>query len=77
MIDYVVIDEKLRKWVKDARVVRGIFDVSDHYLVVAEMQVEWKWIKKEVRKTEEAVDWQQLKKEDCRVKYVRELKKVE
>lgn len=40
---------------KNARVVRRVFYISDHYLAVAKIQVELKWIKREeVRMREES-----------------------
>ena len=37
MIDYIAMDERMKKDVLDAKVVRGVFDWSDHYDVVAKM----------------------------------------
>lgn len=34
MIDYIAVDEKLRKDVLDAKVVRGMFEGSNHYAVL-------------------------------------------
>ncbi|KAK4327054.1 hypothetical protein Pmani_002500 [Petrolisthes manimaculis] len=43
LIDYVAVDERLRKDVLDARVVRGMFQCSDHYAVLARIRVRAKW----------------------------------
>lgn len=77
LIDYIVVEESMRKCVQDARVVRGIIDISDHYMVVAEMYVNMKWIQKvESVRCEERVDWQKLKEEKVREKYKKELRKL-
>ena len=34
MIDYIAVDEKLRKDVLDAKAVRGMYEGSDHYVVL-------------------------------------------
>ncbi len=39
MIDYIATDEKLRKDVLDAKVVREMFEESDHYTVLAKMKI--------------------------------------
>ncbi len=39
MIDYIAMDEKLKKDVLDARVVRGMFGGSDHYAAVARIPI--------------------------------------
>ena len=45
LIDYIAVDERLRKDVIDARVVRGMFPDSDHYAVLTKVrpQVVWRW----------------------------------
>ena len=43
MIHYMAVDERLKKDVLDARVVRGMFDGSDHYAVVAKIQIRGRW----------------------------------
>ena len=43
MIDYKAVDEKLRKDVLDAKVVRGMFERSDHYTVLAQIRIRCKW----------------------------------
>ena len=39
VIDYITVDQKLRKDVMNAKVVRGIFQGSDHYLFLAKIRV--------------------------------------
>ncbi len=43
MIDYIAVAERIKKVVVDARVVRGMFDRSDHYIVVAKIQIRERW----------------------------------
>ncbi len=39
MINYIAVDERLKKDVLDARMLRGMFDGSDHYTVITKIQV--------------------------------------
>ncbi len=43
LIDYIVVDERLRKDVTDAKVVRGALEGSEHYAVVVKMKLRDKW----------------------------------
>ena len=43
MIDYVIVDQKLRKDVMDAKVVKGMFQGSDHYTVLVKIRMRGKW----------------------------------
>ncbi|KAK3893161.1 hypothetical protein Pcinc_003002 [Petrolisthes cinctipes] len=43
LIDYVAVDERLRKDVYDAKVVRGMVHCSDHFAVLVRMKVRVKW----------------------------------
>ncbi|KAK3889840.1 hypothetical protein Pcinc_006166 [Petrolisthes cinctipes] len=43
LIDDIPVDETIRKDVMDARVVRGMFQCSDHYAVKARIRVRAKW----------------------------------
>ncbi len=43
LIDYIVVDERLRKNVLDAKVVREALEGSDHYAVVIKIRVQYKW----------------------------------
>ncbi len=59
MIDYVVVDGRLRKDICDAKVVRGMFTSSDHFTVLTKLRLKEKWIfekeggvKKEILKIE-------------------------
>ncbi len=42
-IDYIAVDERIKKVVVDARVMRGMFGGSDHYVVVAKIQIRDRW----------------------------------
>ncbi len=42
-IDYIAKDERLRKDVMDAEVVRGALEGSDHYAVVVKIMLRDKW----------------------------------
>lgn len=77
LIDYVVLDESMRIWVQDARVVRGMFEGSDHHAVVVKLKVRMKWVgKKRVAQNIERLDWQKLKEGSVKEKYIQELKKL-
>ena len=39
MIDYISVDEKLRKYVSVTMAVRGMFERSDHYVVLAKIKI--------------------------------------
>ncbi len=43
LIDYIAVDERIKKDVLDARVMRGLFDGPDHYAVVAKIQIRGRW----------------------------------
>ncbi len=43
MPDYIRVDKKLRKDVLEAKVVRGMFDVTDHYVVLAKIKLRDRW----------------------------------
>ena len=43
LIDYIAVDDRLRKDVMDAKVVRGMCEGSDHYAVLAKMRVRGTW----------------------------------
>ena len=43
MIDYIAVEERIKKDVLDAKVVRGIFHGSDHYAVIANIQIKGRW----------------------------------
>ena len=46
LIDYVAVDERLRSEVRDARVVRGMFQDSDHMAVLVRLGIKEKWVYK-------------------------------
>ncbi len=39
LIDYIAVDNRLRREVEDAKVVRGMFSGSDHFAVVAKVRM--------------------------------------
>ncbi len=43
LIDYIAVDERLRKDVCDAKVVRGMFSGLDHFSVVAKIRMRERW----------------------------------
>ncbi len=43
LIDYIAVDERINKDVLDPRVMRGLFDGSDHYAVVAKIEIRSRW----------------------------------
>ncbi len=47
MIDYIAVDNRLRKEVEDAKFVRGLFSDSDHFAVVAKVRMRERWEFKE------------------------------
>ncbi len=44
LIDYVAVDGRLRKDICDAKVVRGMFDGSDHLAVLTKLRLKEKWV---------------------------------
>ena len=75
LIDFVAVDERLRKDVMDARVVRGMFPDSDHFAVLTKvrMQVGWKW-KGERKVVKVRVAKEKLNEGDVREKYKERLR---
>ncbi len=39
LLDYIAVDNRLRREVEDAKVVRGIFSGSDHFAIVAKVRM--------------------------------------
>ncbi len=73
LIDYIAVDERLRKDVLDAKVVRGALEGSDHYSVVVKIMLRDKWefcrkIGKEKRSKMLAKE--RMGKEEAREEYV-------
>ncbi len=76
LIDYIVVDERLRKDVVDAKVVRGALEGSDHYTVMVKIMLRDKWefcrkIGKEKRS--KVLAKERLGKEEVREEYRRKL----
>jgi len=44
LIDYIAVDSRLKKDVTDAKVVRAMFEGSDHYAVLMKMKMHKNWI---------------------------------
>ncbi len=42
-IDYIAVDNRLRREVEDAKVVRGLLSDSDHFAVVAKVRMRERW----------------------------------
>ncbi len=43
LMDYTAVDNRLRREVEDAKVVRGLFTGSDHFAVVAKLRMRERW----------------------------------
>ncbi len=53
LTDYTTVDNRLRREVEDAKVVRGIFSGLDHFAVVAKVRMRERWeFKRNVMKGE-------------------------
>ncbi len=82
MIDYIAVDERIKKDVLDARVVRGMFDGSDHYVVLAKVQIRDRWeycMKKCKSKGRQVIASERLKRKEAKRtkrKYVRSYEKL-
>ncbi len=70
LIDYTAVDERLRKDVMDAKVLRGALEGSDHYAVVVKIMLRDKW--EFGRKTEKEMSSKVLAKEKLDKEEVRE-----
>ncbi len=78
LIDSVAVDERLRKDVLDAKVVRGSLEGSDHYAVVVKIMLRDKWEfcrKTEKEKKSKLLAKERLGKEEVREKYRGKLSK--
>ncbi|XP_050706878.1 uncharacterized protein LOC126992348 isoform X2 [Eriocheir sinensis] len=74
LIDYVAVDERLRKEICDAKVVIGMFDGSDHLAVLAKLKLKEKWVfekKGEVKK--EILKIEKLQEKEIKDEYNREM----
>ncbi len=75
MIDYIAVDERLKRDVHDVKVVRGVLEGSDHYAVVVKMTVrdKWKFYKKNGKeKRSKVLPKERLGKEEIREECERE-----
>ncbi len=43
LIDYIAVDNRLRREVEDAKVIRGLFSGSDHFTVIAKVRMRERW----------------------------------
>ncbi len=43
LIDYIAVDNRLRREMEDCKVVRGLFSDSDHFAVVAKVRMRERW----------------------------------
>ncbi|MCP5003018.1 MAG: hypothetical protein GY941_03575 [Planctomycetes bacterium] len=79
LIDYIAVDERLRKDVLDAKVVRGMYEGSDHYMVMARMRVRMEWEyggRSDVMESEKVVASDRLREKGYREEYVRRVSEV-
>ncbi len=74
LIDYVAVDERLRKDVSDAEVVRRMFDGSDHLAVLAKLKMKKKWMyEKKGGVKKEIVKIEKLQEKEIKDEYKREM----
>lgn len=59
LVDYVIVDERLRSWVQNARVYRGTGARFDLYLAYTKVKMRVRWVneRKVADRNEEEVDW--------------------
>ncbi len=72
MIDYIAVDERIKNDVLDVRVVRGMFDGSDHYVVSAKLQIRDRWEfgkKKYKSKGRQVLASERLERKEVREEY--------
>ncbi len=71
MIDYIAVDERIKKEVVDKRVVKGMFDRSDHYVVVAKIQISdlWEYGKKCKSEGRLVIASERLERKEVREEY--------
>ncbi len=72
LIDYIAVDERLRKDVMDAKVVRGALEGSDHYAIVVKIILRDKWefcIKSGKERRSKVLAKEKLDKEEVREEY--------
>ncbi len=70
MINYIVVDERIKR-VVDARVMRDMFDGSDHYVVAAKIQTRdrWEYGKKCKSKGRQVIASERLERKEVREEY--------
>ncbi len=74
LIVYVAVDERLRKDVCDAKVVRGMFGGSDHLAVLSELKTKEKWVyEKKGGVKKEIVKIKELQEKQIKDEYKREM----
>ncbi len=68
LIDYIAVDERIKKDALHARVMRGLFDGSDRYAVVAKIQIRgrWEYSKKCKSKRRQVIASEKLHRKDVR-----------
>jgi len=77
LIDYIAVDERLRKDVLDARAVRGLFQGSDHFAVLAEVRIKVKWVYEKGSKEERKIlANERLNEEECKIEYEKRVTEV-
>ena len=75
MTDYIALDERLRKDVLNAKVVRGMFEGSDHYTVLAKIRIRgtWEYRSKVKRKVNKVLATKGMDRKEVRVVYERKV----
>ncbi|MEL7177812.1 MAG: reverse transcriptase domain-containing protein [Pseudomonadota bacterium] len=80
LIDYVAVDERIRRDVMDAKVVRGMFQDSDHYAVMARIRLKEKWEFRErrdsIKKTRNEKLREEIAKEEYEKRFTEALSKL-
>ncbi len=71
LIDYIAVDERIKNDVLDARVVRGMFDGSDYFIVLAKAQIidKWEFGKKCKSKGRQVLASERLERKEVREEY--------
>ncbi len=70
----MAVDERLRKDICDAKVVRGMFDGSDHLAVLAKLRMKEKWMyEKKGGVKKEIVKIEKLQEKEIEDEYKREM----
>jgi len=70
LIDFIAVDKRLKRDVTDAKVVRGMFERSDHLAVLMKMEVHERWMfRKQIREEKSRLALGKLNSEEARREY--------